>query len=127
MHCSSLTSQLFRAKQKKKKTKNKKQKRERETQNRNVNARISAIQTGTMCLFGQLILLFNLFLLLFMGSIALFGSIHGSHCIISTNIYLYLQYFQQKIFNFDKINGFQVDLIYDKLTRISKILSNRKE
>ena len=50
----------------------------------------------------QLILLFSLFFLLFMGSIALFGTIHGSHCIISTNFYFYLQYFQQKVFKFQQ-------------------------
>ena len=32
----------------------------------------------------------GLFLLLFMGSIALFGTIHGPYCTISTNFYLYL-------------------------------------
>ena len=40
---------------------------------------------------------------------ALFGTIYGSHCIISANFYLYLQYFQQKIFNFSKISGSQID------------------
>ena len=40
--------------------------------------------------FCQLILLFSLFLQLFMGSIALFSTIHGSHCTISINFYLYL-------------------------------------
>ena len=35
--------------------------------------------------FYQLILLFGLFLLLFIGLTALFGTIHGSHCIISDN------------------------------------------
>jgi len=30
-----------------------------------------------------------------MGFTAPFGTIHGSHCTISTNFYLYLQYFQQ--------------------------------
>ena len=44
--------------------------------------------------FYQLILLFSLFLLLFMGLTALFGIIHGSHCTISANFYFYLQYFQ---------------------------------
>ena len=34
-----------------------------------------------------------------------FWYIYGSHCIISINIYLYLQYFQQKISSFNKING----------------------
>ena len=38
----------------------------------------------------KIILLFNLFLLLFIGLIALFGIIHGLHCTISTNFYLYL-------------------------------------
>ena len=52
----------------------------------------------------QLILLFNLFLLLFISSIALFGTIYGFHCTISVNFYLYLQYFQQKIFSFSKTN-----------------------
>ena len=57
----------------------------------------------------QLILLFNLFLLLFKGLIILFDTIHISHYIISTNFYLYLQYFQQKVFNFSKISGSQID------------------
>ena len=57
----------------------------------------------------QLILLFNLFFLLFMSSTALFCTIYGSYCTISTNIYLYLQYFQQKVFNFSKISGSQTD------------------
>ena len=55
--------------------------------------------------FWQLILLFSLFLLLFMGSTALFSTIHESHCTISANFYLYLQYFQQKVFSFSKISG----------------------
>jgi len=38
----------------------------------------------------QFILLFNLFLLLFIGFTALFGIIYGSHCIISANFYFYL-------------------------------------
>ena len=33
-------------------------------------------------------------------SIAPFGVIHGSHCTISANFYLYLLYFQQKKFQF---------------------------
>ena len=41
----------------------------------------------------QLILFFNLFFLLFMSPTVFFGTIHRSHCIISTNFYLYLQYF----------------------------------
>ena len=51
--------------------------------------------------FCQFILLFNLFLLLFMGSTTLFSTIHESYytistnihesyCIISTNFYFYL-------------------------------------
>ena len=47
--------------------------------------------------FYQLNLLFSLFFLLFMNPIALFDTIHGFHCTISTNFYLYLQYFQQKV------------------------------
>ena len=43
----------------------------------------------------KIILLFSLFLLLFMGTIALFGTIYEFYYIISTNFYLYLQYFQQ--------------------------------
>ena len=39
----------------------------------------------------------------------LFGTIHESHYIISANFYFYLQYFQQKIFNFSKISGSQTD------------------
>ena len=37
-----------------------------------------------------------------MGLTALFGTIHGSHCTISAEFYIYLQYSQQKIFNFSK-------------------------
>ena len=43
---------------------------------------------------GQFISLFSLFMLLFMGSTALFGIIYES-CTISANFYIYLQYFQQ--------------------------------
>ena len=35
-----------------------------------------------------------LFLLLFMGLTALFGTIHGFYCIISADFYHYLKYFQ---------------------------------
>ena len=50
------------------------------------------------CSFGtklksHFILLFNLFLLLFMGLTALFYIIHKSHCTISANFYFYIQYF----------------------------------
>ena len=77
-----------------------------------------------MCLFGkdyfcQLLLLFLLFslflifLLLFMDPTALFDAIHESHFTILTNFYLYLPYFQQKNFNFNKISGFQTDPTYE--------------
>ena len=71
--------------------------------------KINGSQIDPKCAFGsklksQLILLFSLFLLLFMDHIALFGTIYGSHCFISANFYLYLQYFQQKIFCFSKIS-----------------------
>ena len=56
----------------------------------------------------QFILLFSLFLLLFTNSIVLFYITHEFHYTISANFYLYLQYFQQKVFNFNKINGFQI-------------------
>ena len=52
----------------------------------------------------------SLFLLLFLGIIVFFGTIHESHYIILTNFYLYLQYFQQKVFSFSKISGHQSDL-----------------
>ena len=59
-----------------------------------------------MCLFGinyfcQLILSFNLFLLLFMDLTILFNTIHLSHYTILANFYFYLQYCQQKKFNFN--------------------------
>ena len=57
----------------------------------------------------QLILLFRLFLLLFIGPTALFDTVHESHCIISASFYLYLQYFQQKNFSFSKISRSQMD------------------
>ena len=56
----------------------------------------------------QFILLFSLFLLLFTSSIVLFDIIHEFHYTISANFYLYLQYFQQKVLNFNKINGLQI-------------------
>ena len=59
--------------------------------------------------FCQLILLFSLFLLLFIGLMTLFGTIHKSHYIISANFYFYLQYFHKKVFNFNKISEFQTD------------------
>ena len=67
-----------------------------------------------MCIWqklkNQLIIQFSLFLPLYMGSTALFGTIQGSHCTISANFYLYLQYFQQKNFSFSKISRSQTDL-----------------
>ena len=39
----------------------------------------------------------------------LFSIIHEFHCTISVNFYLYLQYFQEKVFNFSKISGSQID------------------
>ena len=52
-----------------------------------------------------------------MSFIVLFDTIHEPYYIISTNIYLYLQYFQQKIFNFNKINEFQTDPNSDKINK----------
>ena len=60
-------------------------------------------------LTSQLILPFNLISLLFMNPIALFGTIYESHYTISANFYLYLKYFQQKVFSFNKINGSQTN------------------
>ena len=57
----------------------------------------------------KIILLFSLFFLLFMGLTALFGTIYGSHYIISIKFYFYLQYFQQQVFSFSKIKGIQID------------------
>ena len=42
----------------------------------------------------KIISLFSLLLLLFMDFTVLFGTAHRYYCIISTNFYLYLQYFQ---------------------------------
>ena len=60
----------------------------------------------------QLILLFRLFLLLFTDFTTFFGIIYGFQCTISANFYLYLQYLQQKVFNFSKISGFQINPKY---------------
>ena len=48
-----------------------------------------------LCLFGkdyfcQFTLPFSLFLLLFIGLITLFGTIHRSHCTILADFYFYL-------------------------------------
>ena len=69
------------------------------------------------CAFGfklksQFILLFNLFLLLFINPTALVGIIYGTYYTISANFYLYLQYFQQKNFTFNKISESQTDQNY---------------
>ena len=53
-----------------------------------------------------------------MGATALFGTIYRSHCTISTNFYLYLQYFQQKIFNFGKISESQIDTYKTKIVTL---------
>ena len=52
-----------------------------------------------------------------MGVTVLFDIIHGSHCTIfyctiSAYFYFYLQYFQQKSFNLNKISGSQMDTLY---------------
>ena len=47
-----------------------------------------------------------------MSLITLFDTIYKFHCTISVNFYLYLQYFQQKVFSFSKINNSQTNLKY---------------
>ena len=37
------------------------------------------------------------------------GTIHRSYCITSANFYIYQQYFQQKVFSFNKISKSQTD------------------
>ena len=44
-----------------------------------------------------------------MGPTTLFGTIYQFHYTILANFYFYLQYFQQKIFNFSKISRSQID------------------
>ena len=54
-----------------------------------------------------------------MGLIVLFGIIYRFHCTISVNFYLYLQYFQQKVFSFYKISRFQIDIsVFSKISGI---------
>ena len=81
--------------------------------------------------FCQLILLFSLFLLLFIGLIALFYNIYEYRCIISANFYLYLQYFQQKVFSFSKINESQTDprcvIKILRLLLLKNIFGNKKK
>ena len=43
------------------------------------------------------------------GPTALVGTIYESHCTVSANFYLYLPYFQQKVFSFSKISGSQTN------------------
>ena len=47
----------------------------------------------------------------------IFATIHGFYCTISANFYIYLQYFQQKVFSFSKINRSQTDpkIVFDKI------------
>ena len=66
-----------------------------ETQSREHADTRSNSWVGLKCAFGfklksQIILLFSLFLLLFMGFTALFGTTHRSHCTFSVNFYIYL-------------------------------------
>ena len=49
------------------------------------------------------------FLLTYFTIQLIFCTIHESHYTILTNIYLYLQYFQQNVFSFNKISGFQTN------------------
>lgn len=60
----------------------------------------------------QLILLFDLLLLLFISSTVFFGTIHESYCIISVNFNIYLQYFQQNVFSFSKVISSQTDTMF---------------
>ena len=79
----------------------KKKKKKGETQTNANTANIISTQMGTKYSFGkdyfcQIILQFNLFLLLFMGLTALCDTIHGSHYTISVNTYFYLSTFSKK-------------------------------
>ena len=46
-----------------------------------------------------------------MNPSALFDIIHASQCTTLANFYHYLQYFQQKVFNFSKISGSQTEAV----------------
>ena len=59
--------------------------------------------------YHSLQLLFKLFILLFMGLIALFDTIHGFHRTVSVNFQFYLKYFQQKVLSFNQISCSQMD------------------
>ena len=79
--------------------------------------KVTQCSAEAKCAFGfklksQLILPFSLFLLLFMGP----------NCTVLTNFYLYLQYFQQKVFNFGKINGSQIDPTSTSYIQLNKIV-----
>ena len=65
---------------------------------KNKNSHVVFVWQDCFC---QLILLFSLFLLLFMGSTILFGTIYRSYCTISAN-YIYLRYFSAKSFQFQQ-------------------------
>ena len=67
-------------------------------------------------------LLFSLFFLLFIGPIALIGTIYGFYCTISTNFCLYLQYFHKKVVNFSKISRFQIDPASFSISHEDKLL-----
>ena len=47
-----------------------------------------------------------------MNSTTFFGISYKSHYTISANFYLYLQYFQEKVFSFNKISGSQTNPRY---------------
>ena len=74
---------------------------------------------GIQCLFGMInfvnLFYYNLFLLLFISFTVLFDTIHRFYCTILVNFYLYLKYFQQKVFSFNKISGFQTDIFLGNL------------
>ena len=62
-----------------------------------------------------------------MDPTALFGTIHRLHCTISVNFYFYLQYFQQKVFSFNKISGSQTNMMEKKMKRTKKMMKIKKE
>ena len=66
-----------------------------------------------MCVWQKIFLLtyfiIQLIFVIIHGPTALFGIIYESHYTISVNFYFYLQYFQQKNFSFNKINGSQTN------------------
>ena len=56
----------------------------------------------------------GLFLLTYFTIQLIFTTIYESHCTISMNFYLYLLYFQQKIFSFNKISEHFIILLLFK-------------